>query len=112
VNQPTYRATRHALRSAQRVDSQRRAKLEQHERQRPELNPSAYLDPILAPLSPRDREAVISRALLAQFVPMGPKAYAIYRRGGMDLNKRIALRKAIKTLDAQDAARAALLRAA
>ncbi len=63
----------------------------------------------LAGLSPREREAITARPYArfndSQRLPLGPRALAIYRRGGMDLNKRVALRKAVAEIDALERAR-------
>lgn len=63
----------------------------------------------LAGLTPREREAITARPYRAfnesQRLPLGPRAMAIYTRGGMDLNKRVALRKAVAEIGALERAR-------
>lgn len=54
----------------------------------------------LAPLSDREKAAVLAAPMLPQGrLPMGPKASAIYYRGRMSLNKRVALRRALREID-------------
>lgn len=67
-------------------------------------------DAVLSILTPRERAAVLAAPAPAEGrgcrLPLGPRASAIYYRGNMDLNRRVALRRAIRQADAYAARRA------
>lgn len=115
----SYITARRALRRAywlDRLANDARRADEQYADIRIHWRPSReHEEAALAGLSAREREAITARPYArfndSQRLPLGPRALAIYIRGGMDLNKRVALRKAVAEIgDLERARRVASVR--
>lgn len=117
MDRQTYRRTRHAYRLAcyqDRLADRRRAIEVQYSDTSSNYWPAMdRQQAVLAGLPSRERAAVVARPWVAfnptGRLPLGPKAEAFFRRepgsvSVMDLNKRVALRRAIAQIETARAA--------
>jgi hypothetical protein len=108
LTESSYKALRHEYRLAVREDAiaaKREADFRLspagmvgHNVRRPDAGCMAWRSAlVLQPLTDEQRQLIIARpSALTGRLPMGPKARAFFAGRGMDLNKRVALRRALR----------------